>query len=130
MKIAIASDNGRDISSHFGRAEFYVVVELEQGKIINRRLVSKESTSCNCQHEGEGEEHHHEQHHDDAKHKRIFEPIQDCDVLIARGMGSGAFKRLENMGVQALLTDMKDIDEALKAYLEGKLLHVPGRVHH
>lgn len=118
MKIAFASDDGRNVSRHLGRAEFYVVVELEEGEISSRRLIGKESNECNCGHHDEGEE--HEQHA--KKHKQIFEPIEDCDLLIAAGMGAGARKHAAELGVKVLLTKIRDVNQALAAYLEGKLI--------
>ncbi len=34
MKIAAVSEDGVTISQHFGRAPFYVVVTVEDGKIV------------------------------------------------------------------------------------------------
>lgn len=125
MKIAFASDNGRNISAHFGRAEFYVIVEIGDGREQTRRLVSKESTSCNCSHE----EGHAHSTHEDGKHKAIFEPIKDCQVLIAGGMGRGAFLRLQKMGLQAMLTAHEAIEDALADFMAGRLTHFPNRIH-
>jgi len=35
MKIAAVSDDEITISQHFGRAPFYIVVTVEDGKIVN-----------------------------------------------------------------------------------------------
>ncbi len=123
MKIAFVSDDGSNISAHFGRAKFYVVIESENKQIINRRLISKESMLCNCH------DHKGERNHKKGRHQEIFEAIQDCNILISRGMGKGAFQRLETLGVQSILTEVNDIDEALSAYLNGKLKNVPGLLH-
>ena len=37
MKIAAVSDDGTTISQHFGRAPFYVVVTVEDGRIVGPR---------------------------------------------------------------------------------------------
>ena len=36
MKIAVITDDERTISQHFGRAPYYVVVTIEDGKIVDR----------------------------------------------------------------------------------------------
>jgi predicted Fe-Mo cluster-binding NifX family protein len=35
MKIAIASENGKTVSKHFGKATQYVVINTEDGKIVS-----------------------------------------------------------------------------------------------
>jgi len=42
-------------------------------------------------------------------------------VLIAGGMGNGAFAALEERSVTPLITEIADIDEAVRLYLEGNL---------
>ena len=41
MKIAAVSEDGVTISQHFGRAPFYVVVTVEDGKIVSREKRDK-----------------------------------------------------------------------------------------
>ena len=41
MKIAAISDDGATISQHFGRAALYVVVTVEDGKIVSTETRSK-----------------------------------------------------------------------------------------
>lgn len=41
MKIAVISDDRKSISMHFGRALYYVVVSVEDGKIVGREVRSK-----------------------------------------------------------------------------------------
>jgi len=139
MKIAFASDDGRNISSHFGQAEFYVVVEIANGEDVERRLISKDSTECNCSQQvslesvggpgSEGHSHHHEHGDHEQKHKILFEPIKDCQLVIARGMGSGAVGRLEKMEIEVTLTSHKEIEKALNDFLTGKLQHETKRLH-
>lgn len=59
----------------------------------------------------------------------MIEPIQDCQILIARGMGGGAFSHLQEAGIQALLTEHEDVASALRAYQAGELEHRPERLH-
>ena len=41
MKIALVTEDGQTISQHFGRAAHYLVVTIEDGKIIGRQLRDK-----------------------------------------------------------------------------------------
>lgn len=132
MKIAVISENGTTVSQHFGRAPYYVVVTVEDGEVVDREKRDKMG--------------HHSfagQHHDDtapgerhgfeaasqSKHASMAEPIADCKVLIAGGMGWGAYENLTSCGIETIVTDIKNIDEAVKLYLEGKLLNLQQRLH-
>ncbi len=41
MKIAVITDDGKTISQHFGRAPYYLVLTIEEGKIVNREMRDK-----------------------------------------------------------------------------------------
>ena len=47
--------------------------------------------------------------------------IGDCDVLIAGGMGAGAYESFRRAGLNVMLTDIVWIEEAVTALMEGKL---------
>jgi predicted Fe-Mo cluster-binding NifX family protein len=59
----------------------------------------------------------------------MAETIADCQVLIAGGMGWGAYESLESRNIQPIVTDIRNIDEAVKLYLEGKLPNLMERLH-
>jgi predicted Fe-Mo cluster-binding NifX family protein len=100
MKIAAVSEDGVTISQHFGRAPFYVVVTVEGGKIVSHETRDKMG---HTQFSGEHEEH---THGDDPRghgfdpaaqdrHARMVVTIADCEVLLARGMGAGAYESMK-----------------------------------
>lgn len=134
MKIAAVSDDGVTISQHFGRAPFYVVVTVEEGRIIGREVREKMG---HAHFAGEHHEHHHSAgphgHGFDpaaqSRHARMIATIADCDVLLARGMGAGAYESLRQAGIRPILTDVARIDDAVQAYLEGRLEDHPERLH-
>ena len=41
MKIAVITDDGKTISQHFGRAPYYLVLTIEEGKIVSREMRDK-----------------------------------------------------------------------------------------
>jgi predicted Fe-Mo cluster-binding NifX family protein len=49
--------------------------------------------------------------------------------LLTRGMGQGAHDNLKQAGIQPILTDIQEIEPAVKAYLAGQLLDHPERLH-
>jgi len=48
--------------------------------------------------------------------------IADCQMLIARGMGAGAYESMKQAGIRPIVTDIADIDEAVQACIEGRLV--------
>ena len=56
-----------------------------------------------------------------SKHQRMALAITDCEVLMARGMGAGAYESLHSANIQPIITDKENIDDAVRAYLEGNL---------
>ncbi len=134
MKIAAVSKDGVTISQHFGRAPLYVVVTAEDGKIISREQRDK------LGHAHFANEPHEEQHGADPRghgfdpaaqnrHARMAAAIADCQVLLARGMGTGAYQSLEQAGIRPVVTDIASIDEAVQAYLAGSIVDHTERLH-
>ena len=122
--IAFVTDDGSTISSHFGRAQYYEIFTLRDGKIADRTHVSKAG------HHSFGPAAHDGQGHDDGvKHTTMTAPLTGVGVVVARGMGMGAQQHLIASGIQPILTEIHDIDEAVKHFLAGTLVNNPGRVH-
>jgi predicted DNA-binding protein (UPF0251 family)/predicted Fe-Mo cluster-binding NifX family protein len=130
MKIAVVTDDGKTICQHFGRASLYEVFTIQDGKVSGREQRPKMGHS-HFAHHGAGHEAHGPGHGFDAdsqkKHASMAEAIADCQVLIAGGMGMGALQSLKGFNIEPLLTDKKDIDEAVALYVEGKLPNLTGR---
>jgi predicted Fe-Mo cluster-binding NifX family protein len=55
--------------------------------------------------------------------------IMDCQLLIAGGMGWGAQVSLKQSGIESLITDVDNIDEAIQLYIQGKLPNLTERLH-
>ena len=124
MKIAFITDDGKTISQHFGRAPFYLVVTIEDGKVTDREMRSK------LGHNQFSNQPHIEGHHgaghgfDPASHDRhlnMAQAISDCREVICGGMGMGAYESMKRLNITPVVTDITDIEAALQAYLEGKL---------
>jgi len=105
MKIAAVSEDGVTISQHFGRAPFYIVVTIEKNTIVSREKRDK------------------------MGHARMAAAISDCEVLLARGMGAGAYESMRQANIQPIITDIANIDEAIQAYLAGALTDHPEKLH-
>lgn len=135
MKIAVVTDDQTTISQHFGRAHFYAVFTVEDGQIAGRELRSKLGHD-QFQHEqhDHGHDHDHEHghgygQHSQDKHSRMMANIDDCQVLLAGGMGMGARASLQAIGIKPILTSLREIDAAVAAFLAGELRDQPKLLH-
>jgi len=132
MKIALVSDDNQTISRHFGRAENYVVISIENEKIADRKTLPKPGQ---CHSAGR----HHGRETDargrgfggraERSHQDMFENIRDCNVLVTRGMGRGAYLDLQQSGVIPIITDIEDIDSAVQAILNDTIINHTEKLH-
>ena len=51
----------------------------------------------------------------------MAEAMSDCKTLLAGGMGWGAFESLKTLGIETIITDVDNIEEAVKLYLHSNL---------
>lgn len=132
MKIAAITDDGKTISLHFGRAQHYLVCTVEDGEIVERELRDKFG-------------HHHfaNQPHDDPpdprgrgfgkgaaqRHASMIEAITDCEALLVRGMGRGAYLAVEQANIKPVVTDIAQIEDAVQAYVEGDIVDHTEKLH-
>ena len=125
MKIAAITDDGNTISQHFGRAPYYLVLTIEDGKIVNREMRDKM-----------GHTQFHEQTHvggsngmghgmdaqSHNKHVDMAQVIADCKALLCGGMGMGAYESMRQLNIQPVVTELSDIEAAAQAFIDGKLI--------
>ena len=135
IKMAAVTDDGQNITSHFGRATKYAVLTVEDGCIIARELRDNAGRRDFQQDESHGHEHHDDARgrgfgkHAGEKHRLMFEAIPDCDVVLARGMGQGAYQGLQQKGIQPILTDIAGIDTAVEAIIDDTIEDHLERLH-
>ena len=132
LKIAAITDDGRTISQHFGRASHYLVATVENGQIVNRELREKlgHAHLVNEPHEVEtpGQQHGFGPAAQD-RHKRMAKAIADCQALLCRGMGAGAYQSMLDRGIRPVVTDIVSIDEAVMAYMQGRIVDHVEKLH-
>jgi len=131
MRIAAISDDGVTISQHFGYARYYVVETVEAGVVSGKETRPKAGHGTMQEHHAHGMagQPHGYDVGAQARHDQMVENIKDCQLVIAGGMGRGARDSLKAVGIDVVVTDVKDIDEAIKLYAEGKLPNLTERLH-
>ncbi len=134
MKIAIVTDDGVTISQHYGRAPYYMVYTVENGKIVSQERRNKAGHHTLGMHDCHLDQSCHDEKHgmdagSQAKHAGMLANILDSQVLIAGGMGYGAYESLESGGIEPIITDVESMEEAVKLYLEGKLVNLMEKLH-
>jgi predicted Fe-Mo cluster-binding NifX family protein len=131
MRIAAVSDDGVTISQHFGRAPLYVVVTVEEGRVVNKEERQKAGHHTFAAHHPEsapGQRHGYDAG-SQVRHANMAGTIEDCQVLLAGGMGWGAYDSLKGRAIEPIVTDVRDIDEAVQRYLDGNLPNLMERLH-
>ena len=132
MKIAIAIEDETSVSEHLGGAPYFMVVTVENDKIVNKEMREKPG------HKDYADEEEHPQLDEKGRHgfgpnaserhKKIHETINDCNILIAGRMGYGAYMDMQSFGMEVVVSDVKDIEEAVSLYLDKKLSHKEDRI--
>jgi predicted Fe-Mo cluster-binding NifX family protein len=132
MKIAAVSEDGYKISQHFGRAPYYVVLTVENGQILHKETRPKPGHHTFAAHEphkmAPGERHGFDAG-SQSRHASMAETISDCQVLLAGGMGWGAYESLKSHNIETIVTDIDNIYKAVELYLKGKLPNLMDRLH-
>jgi predicted Fe-Mo cluster-binding NifX family protein len=60
---------------------------------------------------------------------QMAEAIADCQALLCGGMGMGAYESMRARDIQPIVTDLVSIDEAVRAFLDGKIVDQVNRLH-
>lgn len=112
MKIAVASQNRKDITGHAGRCRKFWIYQIENNVVIAKELseLSREQSF----HESP---------------PREPSPLDNVQVLIAGGLGSGLARRLQEKNIRPLITQETDPDQAVKEFLNGTLKTGPVEPH-
>jgi predicted Fe-Mo cluster-binding NifX family protein len=132
VKIAVISDDGVTISQHFGRAEMYVVLTVEDGRIVaeeTRPKLGHRSFVGEPHEELDAQGRHGFGAGAQSRHEQMATAISDCQALIAGGMGWGARESLQQLGIEVAITDVEDAREAALRHAGGDLPNLVDRLH-
>jgi predicted Fe-Mo cluster-binding NifX family protein len=131
MRIAAITDDGTNISSHFGRAPFYAVFTIENQEVVEREMRDKMGHQQFVHEEGLVDEQgrHGFGPGSEDRHAAMAQAIRDCDVLLSGGMGWGAFESMKQAGIKTVVTDIASIEDAVQAYLDGTIVERTDLLH-
>ena len=108
MKIAITAENNNGLDSlvaqHFGHAPFFMLVEVENGKVTAVQGVANPFAEAHQPGQIPG-----------------FIHEQKADVILSGGMGGRAIEFFEQAGIKAATGASGTVRQSLGNYLRGKL---------
>lgn len=101
MKVAISTD-GEFVSAHFGRCPSFTIIDIDNGKLLNRQTI------------------------DNPGHQPGFLPQflreRGVDCIVCGGMGQRAKMLLDQAGIMTIVGVSGSIDEAVSQLLKGTLV--------
>jgi len=115
MKIAIASDDKKTISYHFGRALGFMIFDIQNGKAVSEEYkenIGKNSGECGS-----------------CNHSAMIKNVKDCKIVISYGMGQRIYDDLINSRITPIVTEEKTVKEALDKFLKDSLKNRLDKLH-
>lgn len=112
VKIAVTTDENKNVYGHFGSATLFTVYTLEDGKLVEKKELANA---------GDG--------HTNTVENLVKEGVS---VVICGGIGGPAMQGLLNKGILVIPGASGDIDVAVASYLDGSLTanNAPTCNHH
>ncbi|MBD3214188.1 MAG: dinitrogenase iron-molybdenum cofactor [Candidatus Lokiarchaeota archaeon] len=99
-KFAISTEGGR-VSAHFGRAPQFTFVDIEDGKLVSKQILSNPGHTVGSIPQ--------------------FVNEQGADCMIAGGMGRRAVQFFEQYGINVIMGIQGTIDEVIEKIKNGEL---------
>jgi len=117
MNIAVASDDGVNIGSHFGKTRGFIIFNIE-GTIITKQFYRNNTFTGHARGlSGHG--------HEVDRHGPILEALKDCNVVISKGMGRRIYDDLKQAGIEVFITEEDNAKDAGELYLKNELIDRP-----
>jgi len=100
FKIAVCSQNRKTVTEHAGKCRKFWVYDIEQGRVVGKNLLelAKEQSFHETTH---GQEH----------------PLDGVAIMLGASMGDGLKRKLDQRGIQGVLTTQNDPDQAVAVLL-------------
>lgn len=123
MKFALPSDDKISLSAHPGRAKGFLVYHSEKGdcELLEYRPCTPESSCGDSGHGRRG--HSHENGHGDGRHSQLLSVLEDCDAVVALGMGPRLQQFFSQHQIQVFFTRDRSVERVAKQ-MSANALHV------
>jgi len=113
-RIAISTDDKLTISEHLGTCKYISIYDLKGNDVVNENFIENNFTHVKGKKDSHG---------------NFVEALQNCDVVISRGIGTGLEQGLKTAGTDVCIVhDDGRLMFILLAYLQGKLSKTNERV--
>ncbi|MGB9937704.1 MAG: NifB/NifX family molybdenum-iron cluster-binding protein [Methanobacterium sp.] len=99
-RVAIASSDGKFVNQHFGRAQQFLIVDINEDGSYDFIELRKNAPAC------------HAEGHDSSMEDTI-NLISDCEGVLVSQVGPGAADNLISRGIQPIIIPML-IEDAIK----------------
>jgi predicted Fe-Mo cluster-binding NifX family protein len=120
MKIAVASNNGVNVTGHLGRCRGFIIYETDGEKVISKEY--RENIFTHHMTHGHSEGHAHgEGNH---SHSALVEGIKDCSAILFNSGGWRVVEDLKSNNIYPFLTDETDAEKAVMLYLKNELIEM------
>jgi predicted Fe-Mo cluster-binding NifX family protein len=131
MRIAIPTDDEKQIAAHTGRCLGFAIYSIEGDRTQKLEYRRFESAHHSQEHSRHGDNHgahdcSHGRHGDSGhSHHGLLEAVRDCGVFLAMGMGPRLVNDLQAHGLMVVFTLERDIVKAVEALALGRLVENP-----
>ena len=109
MKIAVTSQNRRTVSGHAGKCTRFYIFDINENKEVERKELLELDPEMMLH------------NHFHGPNPEGDHPLFEMDVMITGDMGGGFPMKMRSKGIQAVMTDVKDVDEVIEKALAGTL---------
>ena len=118
MKIAIPTNDGINLSAHFGRCRQFLIFEARNGEV--KLIETRMNAGCHGHGSSDGAAEH-------PSHSGFVEALRDCETVLCSGIGAGAVEALKAGGIAVVLVEAAgSAEQIVTAFHSGALRPASG----
>jgi predicted Fe-Mo cluster-binding NifX family protein len=127
MRIAVPTDDERQIAPHTGRCLGFAIYAVEGDQLQKLEYRAFQSAHHSQEHDKHGAHDCSHGQHDGGGHSHhgLVETVRDCDTFLAMGMGPRLVNDLQAQGIKIIFTLERDIAKAVRTLAQGQLEENP-----
>ena len=131
MKIAVATNNYKNLVGHVGMCKGFILYDVKDGNIIRREEIinpfskvnNEESGGGGHRHHG-GNGHNHDGGHHHHNHDELAEALKGIETMLCKKAGPGLIESLKERGIKILFTEERFGDDAVIKLEKGELNYI------